>query len=85
MIMQSALLGTKDSVTPLIVTLLCGGFNVIGDWFLVCYKNFGIRGAAIATAVSELISMALLAKAVCKFNTIVLQYCYVLRSIVIHS
>jgi Na+-driven multidrug efflux pump len=66
MIMQSALLGTKDSVTPLIVTLLCGGFNVIGDWFLVCYKNFGIRGAAIATAVSEVISMALLAKAVCK-------------------
>lgn len=70
MIAQAALLGSKNSVTPLAVVLVCGAFNAVGDWYLVCVANMGIRGAAIATAASEFISVALLTKAVCE-----LQYC----------
>jgi multidrug resistance protein, MATE family len=68
MIAQAACLGSQDSVTPLFVVLACGAFNAVGDVFLVNTLGMGIRGAAIATALSEFISMALLMRAVGEFS-----------------
>ncbi|KAG5179596.1 hypothetical protein JKP88DRAFT_270306 [Tribonema minus] len=68
MIAQAACLGSKDSVTPLFVVLACGAFNAVGDVFLVRTMGMGIRGAAIATSVSEVIGMGLLMRAVARMQ-----------------
>jgi Na+-driven multidrug efflux pump len=53
---QAALLGAKDSVTPLIAILYSTIANVIGDYILVSRYQMGLRGAAIATLIAQLIS-----------------------------
>lgn len=50
---QAALLGARDSVTPLVVTLASGLLNFVGDVFLVVYRDMGIGGAALATVLAE--------------------------------
>jgi Na+-driven multidrug efflux pump len=53
-VIQSALLGAKDSVTPLIAILYSTVVNLIGDFLLVKIFGMGLRGAAIATLVAQL-------------------------------
>lgn len=55
MVAQSALLGAKDSVTPLLVTLGAGFINFVLDIGLVSFGKMGISGAALATVVAEII------------------------------
>jgi Na+-driven multidrug efflux pump len=50
---QAALLGAKDSVTPLIAILYSTIINVIGDYVLVRHFQMGLRGAAIATTLAQ--------------------------------
>ncbi|CAM9161887.1 unnamed protein product [Phaeothamnion confervicola] len=63
MVAQAALLGAKDSLTPLTVVLITGGINAVGDLGLAWALKFGIAGAAVATAASDVVSMALLGRA----------------------
>ena len=46
-VVQAALLGAKDSVTPLIAILYSTVVNVVGDWLLV--NRFKMLGKLIAT------------------------------------
>lgn len=55
MVAQSALLGAKDSVTPLLVTLGAGFINLVLDMGLVSVGGMGIAGAALATVVAEIV------------------------------
>lgn len=55
MVAQSALLGAKDSITPLFVTLLAGLINFVGDVGLVLFGGMGLQGAAIATVAAEIV------------------------------
>lgn len=57
---QAALLGAKDSVTPLIAILYSTIINVVGDYVLVRHFQMGLRGAAIATLLAQLASTAAL-------------------------
>ena len=52
-VLQSALLGAKDSVTPLIAILYSTIVNVIGDFILVNCFDMGLQGAAIATTLAQ--------------------------------
>ena len=55
MVAQAALLGAKDSVTPLVVTLAAGFINFVLDIILVPLMHWGISGAALATVVAEFV------------------------------
>mmetsp|Transcript_17745 Transcript_17745/g.29959 ORF Transcript_17745/g.29959 Transcript_17745/m.29959 type:complete len:568 (-) Transcript_17745:126-1829(-) len=53
-VLQSALLGAKDSVTPLVSILYSTIVNVFGDYLLVSKLHMGLKGAAIATLCAQL-------------------------------
>ncbi|MGK3733811.1 MAG: Na+-driven multidrug efflux pump, partial [Bacillariaceae sp.] len=53
-VIQSALLGAKDSVTPLIAILYSTVVNLVGDFLLVKIFGMGLQGAAIATLIAQL-------------------------------
>mmetsp|Transcript_14530 Transcript_14530/g.29735 ORF Transcript_14530/g.29735 Transcript_14530/m.29735 type:complete len:608 (+) Transcript_14530:66-1889(+) len=59
-VVQAALLGAKDSVTPLIAILYSTVVNVVGDFLLVRVAGMGLRGAAIATLLAQLAATAAL-------------------------
>jgi Na+-driven multidrug efflux pump len=52
-VLQAALLGAKDSVTPLIAILYSTIVNVIGDFILVNRLKWGLQGASIATTLAQ--------------------------------
>lgn len=52
-VLQAALLGAKDAVTPLIAILYSTAINLVGDFVLVNRLKMGLRGAAIATLVAQ--------------------------------
>ena len=52
-VVQAALLGAKDSVTPLIAILYSTIVNTVGDVGLVCFLKKGVVGAAIATVAAQ--------------------------------
>mmetsp|Transcript_1778 Transcript_1778/g.2356 ORF Transcript_1778/g.2356 Transcript_1778/m.2356 type:complete len:558 (+) Transcript_1778:162-1835(+) len=52
-VLQSALLGSKDSVTPLIAVIVSTIINVCGDGILVVALGMGTAGAAIATTLAQ--------------------------------
>ena len=52
-VLQSALLGMKDSVTPLKAILYSTIVNVVGDFILVNHMGMGLKGAAIATTAAQ--------------------------------
>jgi hypothetical protein len=52
-VMQAALLGSKDSVTPLIAIWYSTVVNVIGDYILVRRCHMGLQGASIATLLAQ--------------------------------
>lgn len=53
-VLQAALLGAKDSVTPLVSILYSTIVNVCGDYLLVSRFHMGLKGAAIATLLAQL-------------------------------
>ncbi|KAL9185756.1 hypothetical protein ACHAXT_003533 [Thalassiosira profunda] len=53
-VLQAALLGAKDSVTPLISILYSTLVNISGDFLLVNRLHMGLKGAAIATLLAQL-------------------------------
>jgi len=53
-VLQAALLGAKDSVTPLVSILYSTIVNVCGDYLLVNRFHMGLKGAAIATLCAQL-------------------------------
>lgn len=57
-VLQAALLGAKDSVTPLIAVVVSTIVNLFGDLFFVCGKGMGTAGAAIATLMAQLAGTA---------------------------
>lgn len=59
-VVQSACLGAKDSVTPLLAIVYSTVVNVIGDYILVKQYGMGLRGAAIATLLAQLAATAAL-------------------------
>lgn len=52
-VLQAALLGAKDSVTPLVAILYSTVINVAGDYLLVRRLGMGLQGAAIATTLAQ--------------------------------
>ncbi len=52
-VLQAALLGAKDSVTPLVAILYSTITNIIGDFLLVRVFPLGLQGAAIATTLAQ--------------------------------
>jgi Na+-driven multidrug efflux pump len=62
-VVQAALLGAKDSVTPLIAILYSTIVNVVGDYILVKVLKMGLRGAAIATVLAQFVSTIALLRA----------------------
>jgi Na+-driven multidrug efflux pump len=52
-VLQAALLGAKDSVTPLIAILYATIVNVTGDYILCRRFKWGLQGAAIATTLAQ--------------------------------
>lgn len=52
-VLQAALLGAKDSVTPLVAVLASTITNVLGDTLCVVGLRMGSKGAAIATLVAQ--------------------------------
>ena len=53
-VLQAALLGAKDSVTPLVSILYSTIVNISGDYLLVNRFHMGLKGAAIATLLAQL-------------------------------
>jgi len=53
---QAVCLGDRDSVTPVLVVLISGFANIIGDALLV--PPFGVAGAAAATVMAQALSTA---------------------------
>lgn len=52
-VLQAALLGAKDSVSPLVAVLASTITNVVGDTLLVVLLKWGVAGAAIATTIAQ--------------------------------
>jgi Na+-driven multidrug efflux pump len=52
-VLQAALLGAKDSVSPLVAVLASTITNVLGDSLLVVALKWGTAGAAIATTIAQ--------------------------------
>lgn len=52
-VLQSALLGAKDSITPLIAILYSTIVNVLGDFILVNRLEMGLQGASVATTLAQ--------------------------------
>jgi len=51
--LQAALLGAKDSVTPLVAIMISTLVNMFGDYMLINRFKMGLRGAAIATTAAQ--------------------------------
>ena len=52
-VLQAALLGAKDSVTPLVATITSTVVNCVGDFVCVVRMGMGSRGAAMATLLAQ--------------------------------
>ncbi|GAX22707.1 hypothetical protein FisN_4Hh181 [Fistulifera solaris] len=59
-VIQAALLGAQDSVSPLIAIVYSTICNIVGDFLLVNRFNMGLQGAAIATTVAQYAATAAL-------------------------
>lgn len=55
-ICASAMRAVKDTKTPMAVNLGANILNVVLNWYLIYQKGLGVRGAAIATAISSVVA-----------------------------
>jgi putative MATE family efflux protein len=56
---QATSLAYLDTTTPATAVLVATALNIIGDYLLCIVGDFGIQGAAVATAVSQVVSCAM--------------------------
>lgn len=58
---KASLRGASDTQTPMMITVLINGLNIIGNYVLMTgfwiFPNLGIQGAAISTTISRLIEV----------------------------
>ena len=64
--LTAALLGAKDSAAPLIALAASASTNIIGDFIAVGLLGRGVRGAAEATALSQVVQAVVLARLAAK-------------------
>jgi Na+-driven multidrug efflux pump len=64
--LQAALLGSKDSLTPLLALGVAAALNGVGDLVLVSGAKWSLAGAAVATVASQVAGLVLLVKASAK-------------------
>ena len=57
-VLTAALLGAKDSLSPLYAMLAASLTNVVGDVYAVKFLQRGVQGAAEATLVAQIVSRA---------------------------
>ena len=67
-IAKSGCLAYRDLRTPLASTLAASLCNAIGDWYFVMVAGWGIFGAGLATALSEVVSSCILLRAIFRKN-----------------
>lgn len=60
MVAQAICLANLDTKTPALAVIMASVINIIGDALLCVVFSFGIRGAALATAVANMASCAVL-------------------------
>lgn len=58
--LQAGLLAQRDSRTPFLAVAFAAAVNLAGDWVLITQYGMGIRGAAWATAGSQVAGSAVL-------------------------
>ncbi|CAI5499677.1 unnamed protein product, partial [Closterium sp. Naga37s-1] len=61
LVAQGACLGQQDSVTPLLIFAAAAAVNVAGDALLVLYMGWGVRGAAWATLLGQVLAALIFA------------------------
>jgi len=60
----SAILATRDAVTPLRMVAIAAALNFVGDWLLCCWPlRTGVAGAAAATAIANITGFFLMIRA----------------------
>ena len=64
--LTAALLGAKDSAAPLIALAASASTNIVGDFIAVGMLGRGVRGAAEATALSQVVQAVVLARLAAK-------------------
>ena len=64
--LTAALLGAKDSAAPLIALAASASTNIVGDFVAVGLLGRGVRGAAEATALSQVVQAVVLARLAAK-------------------
>jgi putative MATE family efflux protein len=62
LVCQASCLAYLDTFTPAIAVITATCVNLLGDYLLCIVGNFGIRGAAVATALAQLLSCSILLK-----------------------
>lgn len=77
-ILGSAIRATHDTRMPMIINLTANGLNVVLNYLLIYTAGLGVRGAAIATAISTAVAglwmlTVFLRKEVLKFNAPMLK------------
>lgn len=60
MVAQAAALASLDTKTPAVAVIVASTLNIVGDVLLCVFGDFGIRGAAFATAFASVASCAVL-------------------------
>lgn len=55
----SALRALGDTLTPLIILAVSVGLNIVGDLFFVMVLNAGVRGAALATVLAQILAFVI--------------------------
>lgn len=66
-ILGAALRAVQDTKTPMIISIAANGLNIVLNYFLIYTAGLGVEGAAIASAVSYMIS-GILMFAACRRN-----------------
>lgn len=68
LVCQSICLASLDLKSPVLAVIFTSFVNIVGDWLLVVKFAMGIKGAAIATALANVVSCSILLNEVSKKN-----------------
>jgi Na+-driven multidrug efflux pump len=79
-VLQSALLGAKDSVTPLVAVKISTVVNILGDYLLVKLFGMGLRGASIATLLAQLGMNSFSVNALMEFRVFLFLYYFIISN-----
>lgn len=75
LVLSSALRGTGDTKTPMLVSLVANLINIILNYILIFgiwnFKGLGIAGGGLATTIARIIAVIMLLTCLCKGKTII--------------